>query len=170
VADVKATPAQQAELDDLNAQFDALLERHQGHPIIKTALQLCTTDDGKPWRDQLHPDAIKYLQDLLAECDQDGTIGWATHGLIAVANYLDSKQAGRVAYDILNLANDTVIKYDLVKRQEDAKKAWAKRSDQKRKDGLTATGGAANATAPKLGEKAPAGTVKGGTLGPKRRV
>lgn len=170
MSDVKATPEQQAELDDLNAQFDALLEKHEGHPIIKTALELCTTDEGKPWRPKLQPEAVKYLQDLLAECDKDGTIGWATHGLIAVANYLDSKKAGMVAYEILSLANDTVIKYDLVNRQEAAKKAWGKKNEQNRKESLAATGVAVKANAPKLGEKAPEGTVKGGSLGPKRRV
>lgn len=170
VTDVKLTPEQQQELEGLNAQFDELLEKHQGHPIIKTALQLCTTDEGLPWRAKLQPEAIKYLEDILAECDKDGTIGWATHGLIAVANYLDSKKAGMVGYEILNLANNTVIKYDLVNRQEQAKKSWAKQNDKSRQESLAATGAKVAANAPKLGEKAPPGTIKGGAIAPKRRI
>lgn len=163
------TPEQQRELDELDASFDELLEKSQGHPIIKVALQLCTTDEGLPWRAKLQPEAVKYLEDILAVCDKDGTIGWATHGLIAVANYLDSKKAP-VGYEILNLANNTVIKYDLVARQEQAKKDWAKKNDKSRQESLAATGVEVKANAPKLGEKAPPGTVKGGALGPKRRV
>src|SRR5688500_7288213 len=101
------TPEQRAELEGLEAAFEAELEKHQAHPIIKVALEACTTDEGLPWRPNLHPEAIKYLEDILAECDKDGTIGWATHGLIAVSNYLDSKKAGMIAYELLNLANNT---------------------------------------------------------------
>ncbi|MCC7071640.1 MAG: hypothetical protein IT383_09970 [Deltaproteobacteria bacterium] len=167
----KFTPEQQKQLDELSEQFDQLLEKHQGHPIIKAALAVCTTEEGLPWRPKLQPEAIKYLEDILVECDKDGTIGWATHGLIAVANYLDSKKAGMVAYEILNLANNTVIKYDLVERQEKAKRDWAKRQDKGQKEAIAATGGESKvANAPKLGEKPPPGTVKGGALGPKRRI
>lgn len=167
---LKFTPEQQKELDELNRSFDELLEKHQGHGIIKLALQLCTTDEGLPWRAKLQPEALQYLEQVLAECDKDGTIGWATHGLIAVANYLDSKKAP-VGYEILNLANNTVIKYDLVARQEKAKEAWAKKNEKAQKEALTATGGESKvANAPKVGEKPPPGTIKGGAIGPKRRI
>ena len=164
---IQMTPEQQKELDALTESLDAELEKHQAHPIIKVALQACTTDDGLPWRAKLHPDSIRYLEEILAVCDKDDTIGWATHGLIAVANYLDQKKAP-VGYEILNLANNTVIKYDLVARQEKAKKDWAKHNDKSRQESLATTGVETNA--PKLGEKAPPGTFKGGAMSPKRRI
>jgi hypothetical protein len=167
LSNLKMTPEQQKELDDLEAAFDAELEKHQGHGIIKVALKVCTTDEGLPWRPQLHPDARRYLEDILVECNKDGTIGWATHGLIAVANYLDSKKAGKIAYEILSLANDTVIRYDLVARQETAKKDWTKRNDKSRQESMATTGASKAGVPAKVGDKAPEGTLRPDQITPK---
>lgn len=167
---VKLTPEQKKQIDEMNAALDAQFERHNGHPIIKTALELCTTDEGLPWRKSLPPEALALLEQAVATCDKDGTITWATHGLIAVANYLDQEKAGKIAYDILNLANNTVVKYDLVARQKREKAEAARHHARTRKDAMSTMGLEQKVGAPKAGEPPPPGTVKGGALGSKRRI
>lgn len=167
LTNIKMTPDQQKELDGLDAALDAELEKHHGHGIIKVALKVCTTDEGLPWRPRLQPEARRYLEDILVECNKDGTIGWATHGLIAVANYLDSQKAGMVAYELLSLANDTVIKYDLVVRQEKAKEAWGKQNDKSRQETSAMMGTVKAGVPAKVGDKAPEGTLRPDQITPK---
>ena len=160
MADLTFSPDEQRALEGLLKDIDAAREAAGFHPILVRVLELCVDDEGKPWRATLEPERVTLVEQMVDECAQNGSLRHAVFDLLRVSTWLDHVQkAGMPAYQLFKLANDTVIRFKLHKAP-----------DERDPSAQKAVGKGDKLAAPKLGEKAPAGSVTVDKISPKRRI
>ena len=165
----KPNTAQQAEIDAAMQKIDADLEKNDQHPIVKRALILMQTDEGAWWPQGMPIENVDELRVLVDESIKEKTVVKAMYDLIRVATAVGAAPTGKMAGGHLLRLCDELIKAKGLMAIVKADAEFAPGVLEKAKGAI---GDTSKANAPKLGEKAPAGTLKVDQLGPnsKRRI
>ena len=159
---------EKSELKAVLAKLDDTLEKGRLHPIVKFALFNLQAPDGT-WLPKLPPERLSALREAIEETRKYKTIVKAMWDLLRLSTVLWSEmKAGDVALELYAVVDHYIVTYNLVQAMApDAEVGAAARSAAR-----GAIGDTSKVSAPKLGEKAPAGTLKIDQLGAaaKRRI
>ncbi|MDP2345871.1 MAG: hypothetical protein Q8O67_33335 [Deltaproteobacteria bacterium] len=160
-----------AEKTELKATLDKLddtLEKSNFHPIVKFTLFNLQDVDGT-WFPTMPVSRATALMDAIEETRKDNTIVKAMWDLLRLSVVLwKEMKVGPIALELFAVVDHIIIKHNLVQQlSPNAEVGAAQRTAAK-----AALGDTTKATAPKLGEKPPVGSVKAGDLrgGGKRKI
>ncbi len=146
---------EQLEIDKLLQEGEDLEDELDLHPIVRQTLHLCLEEDGETWRSELDEDRQAAIVGFLDEIQGDKSmkVGKAVFDLIRVSVYLDQTlNVGKSAYQIFGIANDAVIRFDLMSTVNAVERSEAGKHDK-------LMGKETNLTAPKMDEEKPKGTL-----------
>jgi hypothetical protein len=160
--------------DEEHAQLAALLEEGEEleqelnfHPIVRNTIYLCLDEDGLNWRKELDDDRVEAIVNFLDAIrdDESMNIGKAVFDLGRFALYLDHEdgKAGKTPYQLVNVVNDAVIRFDLLSTVN-----IVETSNQRQHDKLMGKDG--GLTAPKANEEKPEGALSLDDLASRRRI
>lgn len=163
------TKEEQAQLEALIVEGDELEKKHNFHPAVRASIHEMLAEDGLHWLATMPKETQDRIEGFLTDANKDGTIRKAVWDLLKLATLMDQElKVGKVAYELINILNNTVIKYKLVPgKVKDHDAEFGTERLQGMKD---LVGNTVKAGAPKLGEVAPEGSVKADRIIPKRRI
>jgi len=164
----KFSPEEQAAIDAQIKEIEAIEAKGKLHPIQRQLFSLALKEDGVTWLKELPEGGEKEIWSILSAYKGD-ELGWAVFTMLRVSAYMDETlKLGKIAYQILSIANDAVIKWDLVKTVTGTDKDAAKKEAALREK----TGGEKMAQPKMVGDAAPEGTLRVDQITPggKRRL
>lgn len=162
-------PVERKKVDDIVQQIDATLAKGRLHPVVKDVLFLLNDENGN-WINDFSLDRLKQLQAVILATDK------AEGKLQLVDAVFDLFKACASLWEIAAAKKAAMVLYALLEKLVVEKNLMAiVRGDAEFSAGhlssaLHAIGDEVTNTAPRVGEAAPAGSVKVDKLQPKRRI
>ncbi len=156
--------AEKTELTALIAKLDDSLAEGRLHPIVKFALFNLQAPDGT-WFPTMPPERLSALGEAIEETRANKTIVKAMWDLLRLSAVLHTEmKAGNIALELFAVVDHYIVKYNLVQQMgPDAEGAPGARAAAK-----GAIGDTTKLQAPKVGEKAPPGTLRVNQLRPSK--
>ena len=163
------TPEERAQLNVMLEEGEQLEQELGFHPIVRHTIHLCLEEDGETFRSELPEDRLQAVIGFLDEVHAKAfaELGEAVFGLLRLSAFLDQElEVGKSAYQLLNIANDAVVRFDLLATIDSAAVEGGGERDRQR----ALTGDDNPTGAPKLGEAAPEGAISLDKLAPRRKI
>ena len=152
MTETKFTPEEEAKLNLVIKDIEAVEKEGGLHPIQRKLFSLALQDDGVTWLHELPEGAAALIWAALDELKGTNELPAAVFTVIRVSTYMDHVlKLGKLAYQVYAVGNDAVVKYGLLKNVS------TKDLEAGKKDAAirTGTGGRDKAVPAKVGEEKP---------------
>ena len=170
-------PAERLKVDDIVKQIDATLAKGRLHPVVKDVLFLLNDENGN-WINDFSLERLQQIQAVILATDTRGETHApiANHKLQLVDAVFDLFKTCAHLWEVAPAKKASMVLYALLEKIVVEKNLMAiVKGDAEFTPGhlssaMHAIGDEVTSTAPKLGEQAPAGSVRVDKLQPKRRI
>ena len=159
------TPAEAAEVAKMEDAAAKLEREGDVHPIARFITVRLQNEDGGKWVDRMSEDVTKEIWAYLEVCRQTQTLPKAVYDMTKLAAMMDHKyKLGPLAYDLIHLCEQAVVRFDLLAALDIAGLEASKAGERQ------VTGGKSLAVPAAVGAKPPEGTVKFDKFAARRRM
>ena len=141
---------------------------HGFHILVKDVLALCTNDEGLPWTDKIVDDDVAVVKELVARASLEADAKRAVGDLLRFTLWLAQDPKAKVpAAQLADVVVGAAAKLNLISHRGND---GAFDVDATKQGRAQATGKSESVHAPKLGDKAPEGSLRRDRIAPKRRI